>query len=728
MPDFKLVSEFRPAGDQPQAIATLVEGLKTGNRAQTLLGATGTGKTYTVASVVELMNRPALVLAPNKTLAAQLYSEFKEFFPHNAVEYFVSYYDYYQPEAYIPRSDTYIEKDSSINEEIEKMRLSATRSLFERRDVLIVASISCIYGIGSPEDYGAVTVHITRGEVRRRDRLLRHLNDIQYERNDVGFARGKYRVRGEVLEVFPAYEDFAIRIEFFGDEVDRIVRIDPLTGEVLAAMDNVDIYPARHFVTPAQKLEGALITIQDELRERVACLEQQGRLLEAQRIKQRTEFDLEMLRETGVCLGVENYSRHLSGRQPGEAPWTLLDYLPDDYLLFVDESHVAVPQSRGMFAGDRSRKETLVEYGFRLPSAIDNRPLTFDEFANHINQVVFVSATPGPYEMEVSSQVAEQLIRPTGLLDPVVEVRPTGGQIDDLLAEIRTRVERGERALVTTLTKRMAEDLSDYLAEMGIKVHYLHSEIETLERVEILRDLRLGVYDVVVGINLLREGLDLPEVSLVAILDADKEGYLRSGTSLIQTMGRAARHIDGRVIMYADTITNSMRYALDETTRRRRIQEAHNQEHGIAPQGIRKAIRDLGERLKQVAESRAGYEAGQPIPKEEVAKLVKDLERQMKEAARSMEFEKAALLRDQVYELRATLADASTPDAGVMTAAGGRGLAQRAATAGYTADGRTAKGDGLGDNSTPLAAEAAAARTARAARSPGRYGGGRRRR
>jgi excinuclease ABC subunit B len=721
VPDFRLVSEFSPAGDQPKAIEQLVRGLSEGFRAQTLLGATGTGKTYTMAATIERLQRPALVLAPNKTLAAQLYAEFKEFFPNNAVEYFVSYYDYYQPEAYIPRSDTYIEKDSSINEEIEKLRLSATRSLFERRDVLIVASISCIYGIGSPEDYGNVVVKIKRGEVRRRDRMLRHLNDIQYERNDHNFTRGKYRVRGEVVEIFPAYDDFAVRVEFFGDEVDRIVRIDPLTGEILAAMDDIDIYPARHFVTPAEKLERALVTIREELEERVAWLEQNGNLLEAQRLRQRTAFDLEMLAETGVCLGVENYSRHLAGRMPGETPWTLLDYLPDDYLLFVDESHVAIPQSRGMFAGDRSRKQTLVEYGFRLPSALDNRPLTFDEFQDRINQVVFVSATPGPYEMEVSAQLVEQLIRPTGLVDPPIDVRPTHGQIDDLLAEIRRRVDRGERALVTTLTKRMSEDLSDYLAEMGIKVHYLHSEIETLERVEILRDLRLGVYDVVVGINLLREGLDLPEVSLVAILDADKEGYLRSQTSLIQTIGRAARHVDGRVIMYADTITNSMQRAIDETGRRRRVQVEHNEQHGITPQGIRKAIRDIGSSLKQVAESRTGYSAGQPIPKEDVAKLIKDLERQMKEAAKSMDFERAALLRDQIYELRVTLSDADTPG-GVLAGAeisqsGGRGKART-----------NGRGQGPGDAVDALAAQAAASRETRASRSPMRYGGGRKRR
>ncbi|NDF38292.1 MAG: excinuclease ABC subunit UvrB, partial [Proteobacteria bacterium] len=580
MPDFQLVSEFQPAGDQPVAIQQLCDGINQGNRYQTLLGATGTGKTYTVASVIARLQRPALILAPNKTLAAQLYSEFKEFFPNNAVEYFVSYYDYYQPEAYIPRSDTYIEKESTVNEEIEKLRLSATRSLFERRDVLIVASISCIYGLGSPEDYGSVVVKIRQGEVRRRDRLLRFLNDIQYDRNDMNFIRGKYRVRGEVLEIFPAYDDDAVRIEFFGDEIDRIVRVDPLTGEVLAILTEIDIYPARHFVTPAEKLERAILQIQDELAERLEVLNTQGKLIEAQRLQQRTNFDLEMLRETGVCLGVENYARHLAGRQPGDTPWTLMDYMPDDFLFFIDESHVAVPQSRGMYFGDRARKETLVDYGFRLPSAMDNRPLTFDEFQTHMRQVVFVSATPGPYEKEHSQQIVEQLIRPTGLLDPLIEVRPTAGQIDDLLGEIRIRVSRGERVLVTTLTKRMAEDLSEYLAEMGVKVHYLHSEVETMERIEILRDLRLGVYDVVVGINLLREGLDLPEVSLVAILDADKEGYLRSETSLIQTSGRAARHVDGRVLMYADRMTGSMDRAIGEMQRRRAKQEAHNEANG----------------------------------------------------------------------------------------------------------------------------------------------------
>jgi excinuclease ABC subunit B len=627
------------------------------------LGGLFVHNTFTMAKVIEQVQKPTLVLAPNKTLAAQLWSEFREFFPNNAVEYFVSYYDYYQPEAYIPRTDTYIEKDSDINEEIERLRLSATRALFERRDVLIVASVSCIYGIGSPEDYGATVVHLEVGQNRKRDRVLRHLNDILYERNDQNFGRGKYRVRGDVLEIYPAYEQLAIRVEFWGDEIERIVEIDPLTGEILARRDKVDIYPARHFVTPQEKLERAIVSIQEELEVQVKFLESQGKLLEAQRLRQRTLFDLEMLREAGYCNGIENYSRHLSGRKPGEPPWTLLDYFPDDFLMFIDESHVAVPQLHGMYEGDRSRKEVLVEYGFRLPSALDNRPLNFQEFEQHINQVIFVSATPGPYEREHSEQIVEQIIRPTGLLDPAVEVRPTEGQIDDLVHEIRVRVARGERTLVTTLTKKMAEDLADYLAEIGIKVHYLHSEIETLQRVEILRDLRLGVYDVVVGINLLREGLDLPEVSLVAILDADKEGYLRSESSLIQTMGRAARHVDGRVIMYADRITDSMRRAIDETLRRRRIQQEYNEQHGITPTGIRKAIKDITDRVKQIAEARAPYEAAPgkaaaALPKDELVRLIKDLERQMKEAAKNLEFEKAALLRDQIFELRGMLEDA----------------------------------------------------------------------
>lgn len=704
MPDFQLVSEFQPAGDQPVAIQQLCDGINQGNRYQTLLGATGTGKTYTVASVIARLQRPALILAPNKTLAAQLYSEFKEFFPNNAVEYFVSYYDYYQPEAYIPRSDTYIEKESTVNEEIEKLRLSATRSLFERRDVLIVASISCIYGLGSPEDYGSVVVKIRQGEVRRRDRLLRFLNDIQYDRNDMNFIRGKYRVRGEVLEIFPAYDDDAVRIEFFGDEIDRIVRVDPLTGEVLAILTEIDIYPARHFVTPAEKLERAILQIQDELAERLEVLNTQGKLIEAQRLQQRTNFDLEMLRETGVCLGVENYARHLAGRQPGDTPWTLMDYMPDDFLFFIDESHVAVPQSRGMYFGDRARKETLVDYGFRLPSAMDNRPLTFDEFQTHMRQVVFVSATPGPYEKEHSQQIVEQLIRPTGLLDPLIEIRPTAGQIDDLLGEIRIRVSRGERVLVTTLTKRMAEDLSEYLAEMGVKVHYLHSEVETMERIEILRDLRLGVYDVVVGINLLREGLDLPEVSLVAILDADKEGYLRSETSLIQTSGRAARHVDGRVLMYADRMTGSMDRAIGEMQRRRAKQEAHNEANGIVPAGIRKAIRDMGDRLRGVAEATATYNATGPgsrtpdaptISPDEISQVIAGLEKEMQVAAKSMEFERAALLRDQIYELRAILSSPDNPLGTLATSGNG--------------------------------SQVATATASRAARSPGRYGNRKRR-
>ena len=561
MPEFKVEAPFQPTGDQPDAIDQLVKGLKKDYKYQTLLGVTGSGKTYTVAKIVEQVQKPTLVLAPNKTLAAQLYSEYKEFFPNNAVEYFVSYYDYYQPEAYIPRTDTYVEKESMLNEEIEKLRLSATRSLFERRDVLIVASVSCIYGLGSPEEYGEVVLTLKVGEERRRDRILRHLTEIQYERNDTNFIRGRFRVRGDVLELFPAYEDVAVRIEFFGDEIERMTEIDPLTGEVLGKRLRLDIYPAKHWVTTQQRLNHAIELIEDELQVRLQVLEDEGKLLEAARLKQRTNFDLEMLRETGFCSGVENYSRHLAGRGEGDQPWTLMDYLPEDYLLVVDESHVALPQVRGMFAGDRSRKQVLVDYGFRLPSALDNRPLTFTEFEREIHQALFVSATPGPYEYEHSQAVVEQVIRPTGLLDPQISVRPTKGQIDDLLSEIHIRVDKGQRVLVTTLTKKMAEDLADYMQELSIKVHYLHSEIDTIERVEILRDLRLGVYDVVVGINLLREGLDLPEVSLVAILDADKEGFLRSSGSLIQTIGRAARHIEGSVIMYADTITKSMQRA-----------------------------------------------------------------------------------------------------------------------------------------------------------------------
>src|SRR5579885_1594687 len=662
MPEFQVVSTFRPTGDQPRAIAQLAEGLASGYKYQTLLGVTGSGKTATMAWLVEQVQRPTLVLAPNKTLAAQLYSEFREFFPHNAVEYFVSYYDYYQPEAYIPRSDTYIEKDATLNEQIEKMRLSATRSLFERRDVIIVASISCIYGLGSPHDWGETTVRLKVGEMRKRDKVLRLLSDIQYQRNDVAFDRGMFRVRGDVLDIYPSYEDVAVRIEFFGDEIERIVEIDPLTGEILVARDHVDIYPARHWVTTQENLQRAIRDIEEELAERLAELKAEDKILEAARLEQRTNFDLEMLREFGYCNGVENYSRHLSGRAPGEQPWCLLDYLPDDYLMFIDESHIAIPQAAGMYAGDRSRKEVLVEYGFRLPSALDNRPLKFSEFEKHISQGIFVSATPGPYEYGHSDQVVEQLIRPTGLVDPEIEVKPIKNQIDDLLYQIRMRIDRGERVLVTTLTKKMAEDLADYLQEMSIKVHYLHSEIETIERVEILRDLRLGVYDVVVGINLLREGLDLPEVSLVAILDADKEGYLRSEGSLIQMIGRAARHVEGSVIMYADTVTHSMQRAIDETNRRRKLQMAFNERHHITPRGIKKEVKTLSERIKAMSGANIEEQDGRAvaialagIPKEDALRLIRDLESQMRTAARQLEFEKAAQLRDQIIEIRRSM-------------------------------------------------------------------------
>jgi excinuclease ABC subunit B len=659
MPEFKVEAPFQPTGDQPDAITQLEEGIRSGYKYQTLLGVTGSGKTYTVAKIVEQVQKPTLVLAPNKTLAAQLYSEYKEFFPNNAVEYFVSYYDYYQPEAYIARTDTYVEKESMLNEEIEKLRLSTTRSLFERRDVLIVASVSCIYGLGSPEEYSEVVLTLKVGEERRRDKILRHLTSIQYERNDANFIRGRFRVRGDVLEIFPAYEDVAVRVEFFGDEIERMTEIDPLTGEVLGKRQRLDIYPAKHWVTTQDRMNKAIEAIEQELEERLKELETEGKLLEAARLKQRTNFDIEMLRETGFCSGVENYSRHLAGRGAGEQPWTLLDYMPDDWLLVVDESHVALPQVRGMFAGDRSRKQVLVDYGFRLPSAMDNRPLTFTEFEGQINQALFVSATPGPYEHEHSEQIVEQLIRPTGLIDPGISVRPTRGQIDDLLAEIRQRVEKGQRVLVTTLTKKMAEDLADYMQELNIKVHYLHSEIDTIERVEILRDLRLGVYDVVVGINLLREGLDLPEVSLVAILDADKEGFLRSEGSLIQIIGRAARHVEGSVIMYADNVTRSMQRAIDETNRRRTLQTTYNEQHNITPRGIKKEIKTLSERLKAISGAESATADGKVtaatlagIPKDEAMRLIKDLESQMRAAAKQLEFEKAAQLRDQIIEIR----------------------------------------------------------------------------
>ncbi|HEX9437865.1 MAG TPA: excinuclease ABC subunit UvrB [Candidatus Limnocylindria bacterium] len=687
--DFRLELPWPLAGDQESASRSLEEGIRAGKRDQVLLGVTGSGKTVTMAKVIAGSRRPALVMAHNKTLAAQLYGEFREFFPNNAVHYFVSYYDYYQPEAYIARSDTYIEKDSSRNEEIDKMRHAATRSLFERRDVIIVASVSCIYGLGAPVDYGAVTVRLRRGERERRDKVLRHLVDIQYERNDTAFTRGTFRVRGDTLEVYPAYEDLAVRVEFFGDEIERITELDPLTGEVLAERDKVDVYPARHFVTPRDKLIEAIKDIEVELAERVAELEGLGRLLEAQRLRQRTNFDIEMLRETGTCHGVENYSRHLARRPAGSRPWTLLDYFPPDFLAFIDESHMTIPQVHGMYGGDRSRKEILVDYGFRLPSALDNRPLRFDEFEERLGQAIYVSATPGPYESEKvggEERFVEQIIRPTGLIDPVIHLRKTEGQIDDLLGEIRARVDKGQRAIVTTLTKKMAEDLADYLREMGVKVHYLHSEIETLERIEILRDLRLGVYDVIVGVNLLREGIDLPEVTLVAILDADKEGYLRSRGSLVQVIGRAARHVEGTVIMYADRTTDSMRQAIDETDRRRAIQVAYNTEHGIEPQTVVKAIRDIGFKLRAVAEQGERYEKGvfraKDMPRDELVRLVKDLEVQMKQTARDLKFEEAAALRDEIVELRGLLVlEQSSPEV--------RTLEQMAGTA--TGDGARTK-------------------------------------
>ena len=657
MPDFELASDFKPTGDQPQAVDSLVRGSEKGHRYQTLMGVTGSGKTFTMANIIQRLQRPTLVIAHNKTLAAQLATEFKDFFPNNAVEYFVSYYDYYQPEAYVPQTDTYIEKDAAINEEIDKLRHSATRSLLTRRDVLIVASVSCIYGLGDPEEYYSFVAPIKVGESRTRSSLVRDLVAMQYERNDMNLSRGKFRIRGDTLEMLPAYEEIAIRIQFWGDEIERIVEIDPLTGEILTERRETEIYPAKHFVTSEEKLRLAIQDIQVELEVWLKHLRGQGKILEAARLESRTKYDLEILGQVGYCSGIENYSRHIGRRAAGSIPWTLLDYFPKDFLLFIDESHITIPQLRGMYNGDISRKQTLVDYGFRLPSAMDNRPLNFREFDDHINQVIFVSATPRPYEMEVSHQVVEQIIRPTGLPDPTIEVKPTRGQIDDLLEQIGARVDRGERCLVTTLTKKMAEELADYLLEMGVRVHYLHSEIQTLERSEILRDLRLGVYDVVVGINLLREGLDLPEVSLVVILDADKEGYLRSEASLIQTIGRTARHAEGHVIMYADTVTRSMQTAIDETHRRRSIQEAYNLEHGIVPQGIHKAVRDITERVKAVAEEKAPYMSEKKVmPKDDLFRAVKDLEAQMKMAAKNLEFEKAAMFRDEIYEIRRLLA------------------------------------------------------------------------
>ena len=654
MDHFKLVSEYQPTGDQPQAIKELVRGFKEGNQFETLLGVTGSGKTFTMAKVIAQLNNPTLVLAHNKTLAAQLYGEMKEFFPENAVEYFVSYYDYYQPEAYVPSSDTYIAKDSSINDEIDKLRLSATASLVERKDVIIVASVSCIYGLGSPADYKDLVLYLRQGQERDRDEVLRKLIDIQYDRNEMDFHRGTFRVRGDVLEIFPANaDDYAYRVEFFGDEIDRITEIDVLTGEIKKGLDFIAVFPASHYVVPMDKILKAADAIEEELEERVAWFKSEDKLLEAQRIAERTNYDVEMLRETGFCSGIENYSRHLAGLPAGATPHTLMDYFGDDYLLIIDESHKTVPQIRAMYAGDQSRKSTLVDYGFRLPSAKDNRPLNFEEFESKLDQLLFVSATPGEYEAEHELLRAEQIIRPTGLLDPNVEVRPVEGQIDDLISEIYKETAAGNKVLVTTLTKRMAEDLTDYMKELGIRVRYLHSDIDTLERTEIIRDMRLDVFDVLVGINLLREGLDIPEISLVAILDADKEGFLRSAVSLIQTIGRAARNAQGHVIMYGDTVTDSMRIAIDETMRRREIQEKYNEEHGITPQTIRKAVRDLISISKEVAKEEKQLEKDpESMSRAELEKLIGEVQKQMKKAASELDFETAAQLRDQMISLK----------------------------------------------------------------------------
>ncbi|MFR8142094.1 MAG: excinuclease ABC subunit UvrB [Dorea sp.] len=657
MDHFELVSEYKPTGDQPQAIKELVEGFKEGNQCQTLLGVTGSGKTFTMANVIQQLNKPTLIIAHNKTLAAQLYGEFKEFFPNNAVEYFVSYYDYYQPEAYVPSSDTYIAKDSSVNEEIDKLRLSATAALIERRDVIVIASVSCIYGLGEPENFEQMMVSLRPGMEKDRDEVLRQLIDIQYDRNDMDFKRGTFRVRGDTVEVVPADRgDTAIRVEFFGDEIDRISEIDMLTGEIKNTLNHIAIFPASHYVVPKERMEKAIKNIEIELEEQVKYFKEEGKLLEAQRIAERTNFDIEMMRETGFCSGIENYSRHLAGLAPGQPPNTLMDYFPDDFIIMIDESHKTVPQIGGMYHGDQSRKRTLVEYGFRLPSALDNRPLSFEEFENKIDQVMFVSATPGKYEEEHELLRAEQVIRPTGLLDPEVEVRPVEGQIDDLIGEVNKEIANKHKILITTLTKRMAEDLTDYMRELGIRVRYLHSDIDTLERTEIVRDMRLDVFDVLVGINLLREGLDIPEITLVAILDADKEGFLRSETSLIQTIGRAARNAEGHVIMYADTITDSMRAALDETQRRREVQMAYNEEHGITPKTIQKAVRDLISVSRKVAASELQMEKDpESMSEKELKKLIKELEKQMKKAAADLNFEAAAELRDKLIELKKTL-------------------------------------------------------------------------
>jgi excinuclease ABC subunit B len=651
MPRFAFTAAFQPAGGQPEAISRLAGGLADGRQHQVLMGVTGSGKTMVVAQMIQEIQRPTLVMSPNKTLAAQLCSEFRQFFPTNAVEYFVSYYDYYQPEAYIPRSDTYIEKDSSKNDEIDRLRQSATRALLTRRDVIVVASVSCIYGVGSPEDYLGESIEIHAGEGFRRDIFLRKLTNLQYQRNDVDFGRARFRVRGDTVDVQPSYDQIATRVQFNGDEVERIVQLDPLTGEIIGDVETFQVFPATHYVTPREKLLRAIDAIQVELDERVAWFESQGKLLEAQRLRQRTQFDMEMMRETGSCAGIENYSRHLTGRRAGQEPYTLMDFLPADTLVVVDESHVAVPQIGGMYGGDRSRKIPLVDYGFRLPSALDNRPLTFAEWERKVEQVVYVTATPGPYEEQKSQQTVEVVIRPTGLVDPTVEVRPTRGQIDDLLTELNKRVEKKQRTLVTVLTKKMAEDLTDYLREMGVKVQYLHSEVDTLERVEILRDLRLGTFDVLVGINLLREGLDLPEVAFIAILDADKESYLRDYRSLIQTIGRAARNVEGHVILYGDTLTGSMQRAIDETNRRRALQTAYNEEHGITPASIVKAVYNLERHQAQAVEDTIATIAS-GLPPDEIQRLVKDLERQMKKAARDLQFERAAELRDRLVALR----------------------------------------------------------------------------
>ena len=657
MDKFILHSEYKPTGDQPQAIEALVKGFKEGNQCQTLLGVTGSGKTFTMANVIEQLNKPTLIIAHNKTLAAQLYGEFKEFFPENAVEYFVSYYDYYQPEAYVPSSDTYIAKDSSVNEEIDKLRLSATAALIERRDVIVIASVSCIYGLGEPENFEQMMVSLRPGMEKDRDEVLRQLIDIQYDRNDMDFKRGTFRVRGDTVEVVPADRgDTAIRVEFFGDEIDRISEIDMLTGEIKNILNHIAIFPSSHYVVPKERMEKAIKNIEIELEEQVKYFKSEGKLLEAQRIAERTNFDIEMMRETGFCSGIENYSRHLAGLAPGQPPNTLMDYFPDDFIIMIDESHKTVPQIGGMYHGDQSRKRTLVEYGFRLPSALDNRPLSFEEFENKIDQVMFVSATPGKYEEEHELLRAEQVIRPTGLLDPEVEVRPVEGQIDDLIGEVNKEIANKHKILITTLTKRMAEDLTDYMRELGIRVRYLHSDIDTLERTEIVRDMRLDVFDVLVGINLLREGLDIPEITLVAILDADKEGFLRSETSLIQTIGRAARNAEGHVIMYADTITDSMRAALDETQRRREVQMAYNEEHGITPKTIQKAVRDLISVSRKVAASELQMEKDpESMSEKELEKLIKELEKQMKKAAADLNFEAAAELRDKLIELKKTL-------------------------------------------------------------------------